>query len=196
MLAAGKGWVLPVLAMLGPKPGLRVAARGSGPGAKRRRPCPPLRAVPSRACRDEGRPANQRPRALPRGRRTKGGWTGLGQQCAPGLVPTTCDTPPLSGDLICRRPLRFQSETKTGQLRDKAPTEPRHFAVADRRGEASGQFSPLPRRQKWVTEPSRSRQRPSRRTGEQTHRYRDQGRVARRCGAVWQRVPVLQPNPG
>ena len=45
MLAAGKGWVLAMLAMLGPKPGLRVAARGSGPGAKRRRPCPPLRAV-------------------------------------------------------------------------------------------------------------------------------------------------------
>jgi len=45
VLTAGKGWVLAVLAMLGPKPGLRVAARGSGPGAKRRRPCPPLRAA-------------------------------------------------------------------------------------------------------------------------------------------------------
>jgi hypothetical protein len=35
VLATGKGWVLPVLAMLGPKPGLCVAARGSGPGAPR-----------------------------------------------------------------------------------------------------------------------------------------------------------------
>ena len=76
MLAAGKGWVLPVLAMLAAEWRLRVAARGSGPGAKRRRPCPPLRAVPNRGCRDEGRPATtDAPRALPRGRRTKG-WTG------------------------------------------------------------------------------------------------------------------------
>ena len=45
MLAAGKGWVLAMLAMLAAKGRLRVAARGSGPGAKRRRPCPPLRAV-------------------------------------------------------------------------------------------------------------------------------------------------------
>ena len=45
MLAAGKGWVLAMLAMLAAKRRLRVAARGSGPGAKRRRPCPPLRAV-------------------------------------------------------------------------------------------------------------------------------------------------------
>ena len=57
VLAAGKGWVLPVLAMLAAKRRLRVAARGSGPGAKRRRPCPPLRAVPDKRCRDEGRPA-------------------------------------------------------------------------------------------------------------------------------------------
>ncbi len=47
VLAAGKGWVLPVLAMLAAKRRLRVAARGSGPGAKRRRPCPPLRAAAS-----------------------------------------------------------------------------------------------------------------------------------------------------
>ena len=45
MLAMGKGWVLPVLAMLAPKRALRVAVRGSGPGAKRRRLCPPLRAM-------------------------------------------------------------------------------------------------------------------------------------------------------
>jgi len=57
VLAAGKGWVLPVLAMLAAKGRLRVAARGSGPGAKRRRPCPPLRAVPCGGYRDEGRPA-------------------------------------------------------------------------------------------------------------------------------------------
>jgi len=35
VLAAGKGWVLPVLAMLAAQVRLRVAARGSGPGAKR-----------------------------------------------------------------------------------------------------------------------------------------------------------------
>ena len=58
MLAAGKGWVLAMLAMLGPKPGLRVAARGSGPGAKRRRPCPPLRAGAS--WKASGRRASRR----------------------------------------------------------------------------------------------------------------------------------------
>ena len=56
MLAAGKGWVLPVLAMLAAERRLRVAARGSGPGAKRRRPCPPLRAATAGWRRDEGRP--------------------------------------------------------------------------------------------------------------------------------------------
>jgi len=45
VLAAGKGWVLAMLAMLAAKRRLRVAARGSGPGAKRRCPCPPLRAA-------------------------------------------------------------------------------------------------------------------------------------------------------
>ena len=58
VLAAGKGWVLAMLAMLGPKPGLCVAARGSGPGAKRRRPCPPLRAAA--AWRASGRRASRR----------------------------------------------------------------------------------------------------------------------------------------
>ena len=58
MLATGKGWVLAMLAMLGPKPGLRVAARGSGPGAKRRRPCPPLRA--GAAWKASGRRASRR----------------------------------------------------------------------------------------------------------------------------------------
>ena len=57
MLATGKGWVLPVLAMLAAKRRLRVAARGSGPGAKRRRPCPPLCAEAEWRCRDEGCPA-------------------------------------------------------------------------------------------------------------------------------------------
>ena len=62
MLATGKGWVLPVLAMLAPKGALRVAARGSGPGAKRRRPCPPLCAVAAWRRRDEGRPDHSTPR--------------------------------------------------------------------------------------------------------------------------------------
>ena len=61
VLAAGKGWVLAVLAMLAPKRALRVAARGCGPGAKRRRPCPPLRAAARWRCRDEGRPATTTP---------------------------------------------------------------------------------------------------------------------------------------
>ena len=56
MLATGKGWVLPVLAMLAATR-LRVAARGSGPGAKRRRPCPPLRAGAGWRRRDGRRPA-------------------------------------------------------------------------------------------------------------------------------------------
>ena len=45
VLAAGKGWVLAVLAMLGPK-GLRVAPRGSGPGLR-----PPLPFAARRAGR-------------------------------------------------------------------------------------------------------------------------------------------------
>jgi len=65
VLAAGKGRVLPVLAMLAAKRRLRVAARGSGPGAKQRRPCPPLRAVTARKRRDEGRPAASTPGLRP-----------------------------------------------------------------------------------------------------------------------------------
>ena len=61
VLATGKGWVLPVLAMLAATR-LRVAARGSGPGAKQRRPCPPLRAVAAWKRRDEERPAASTPR--------------------------------------------------------------------------------------------------------------------------------------
>jgi hypothetical protein len=38
VLGTVKGRVLPVLAMLAPKRALRVAARGSGPGAEGRRP--------------------------------------------------------------------------------------------------------------------------------------------------------------
>ena len=62
VLTTGKGWVLAMLAMLSPKPGLRVAARGSGPGAKQRRPCPPLRAGTGKRRRDEGRPTASTPK--------------------------------------------------------------------------------------------------------------------------------------
>ena len=72
VLAAGKGWVLPVLAMLAATR-LCVAARGSGPGAKRRRPCPPLRAVAGWRCRDEGCPATPTPRG-PAGPASNKGW--------------------------------------------------------------------------------------------------------------------------
>ena len=54
MLAAGKEWVLPVLATRSARSrALRVAAPGSGPVAKGRRPCPPLRAVAAGQRRDE-----------------------------------------------------------------------------------------------------------------------------------------------
>ncbi len=82
VLAAGKGWVLPVLAMLGPKLGLRVAARGSGPGAKRRRPCPPLRAVPQWKCRDKGRPAATTPQEALPGRASNKRLTRKGERSA------------------------------------------------------------------------------------------------------------------
>ena len=62
MLAAGKGWVLPVLAAKGR---LRMAARGSSPVAKRRRPCPPLRVAATRWRRDEGRPDPSTPGLRP-----------------------------------------------------------------------------------------------------------------------------------
>lgn len=68
MLAAGKGWVFPVLAMLAmlaAKGRLRMAARGSSPVAKRRRPCPPLRAAATRWRRDEGRPDPSTPGLRP-----------------------------------------------------------------------------------------------------------------------------------
>ncbi len=78
MLAAGKGWVLPVLAMLAAKGRLRVAARGSGPGAKRRRPCPPLRAASWGGCRDEGRPATTTPQEALPGRASNKGLTSRG----------------------------------------------------------------------------------------------------------------------
>ena len=57
VLVPGKGWVLAMLAMLAAKKRLRVAARGSGPGAKARRPCPALRAGAWQRGRDERRPA-------------------------------------------------------------------------------------------------------------------------------------------
>jgi hypothetical protein len=65
VLATGKGQVLPVLAMLTAKQRLRMAAHGSGPGAKRRCPCLPLRAVPDRKCRDEGSPDPSTPGLRP-----------------------------------------------------------------------------------------------------------------------------------
>ena len=45
VLATGKGWVLAMLPVLAAKRRLRAGPRGSGPGGKRRRPCPPLRAA-------------------------------------------------------------------------------------------------------------------------------------------------------
>lgn len=56
MLTAGKGWVLAMLAMLPAKRRVRVAVRGSGPGAKWHRPCPTLRAVAVEKHRGEERP--------------------------------------------------------------------------------------------------------------------------------------------
>ena len=81
VLAAGKGWVLAMLAMLAAKRRLRVAARGSGPGAKRRRPCPPLRAAAPWTGRDEGRPDHQ-PVASGQGRTR--GWTKEARQAREG----------------------------------------------------------------------------------------------------------------
>ena len=54
-----------MLAMLAAKRRLRVAARGSGPGAKRRRPCPPLRAAAAGWRQDEGRPDPSTPSLRP-----------------------------------------------------------------------------------------------------------------------------------
>ena len=62
VLAAGKGWVLAMLPVLPAKQRVRAGPRGSGPGAKRRRPCPPLRAAAARGRRDEGRPAASTPK--------------------------------------------------------------------------------------------------------------------------------------
>ena len=56
VLATGKGWVLAMLPVLPAKRRVRAGPRGSGPGAKRRRPCSPLRAAAARRRRDEGRP--------------------------------------------------------------------------------------------------------------------------------------------
>ena len=63
VLGAVKGRVLAVLAMLAPLRALRVAARGCGPGAKRRRPRPALRAAAYGGGRDEERP-DPSPRGL------------------------------------------------------------------------------------------------------------------------------------
>ncbi len=87
MLAAGKGRVLPVLAMLAAKRRLRVAARGSGPGAKRRRPCPPLRAAAAERRRDEERPAPSTP---PPAGRTRN-WT----RCSAPRLPRRSQRCPL-----------------------------------------------------------------------------------------------------
>jgi len=87
VLAAGKGRVLPVLAMLAAKRRLRVAARGSGPGAKRRRPCPPLRAAAAERRRDEERPAPSTP---PPAGRTRN-WT----RCSAPRLPRRSQRCPL-----------------------------------------------------------------------------------------------------
>ena len=65
VLAPGKGWVLAMLPMLPAKWRVRVGPRGSGPGAKRRRPCPPLRAAAAGWRRDEGRPDPSTPGLRP-----------------------------------------------------------------------------------------------------------------------------------
>ena len=65
MLATGKGWVLAMLPVLPAKRRVRAGPRGSGPGAKRRRPCPPLRAAAAWGRRDEGRPDSSTPGLRP-----------------------------------------------------------------------------------------------------------------------------------
>ena len=54
------------------------------------------------------------------------GARGPGQECRPDRCDShcdgTCSTPPLSGDLVCGRPLRLKIETRAGQNRDKAAT--------------------------------------------------------------------------
>lgn len=73
MLATGKGWVLPVLAMLAPEAG-RCAWLRAGPvpaqnGAALSFRCAPCR---TKSVGTKGVPPTDAPRALPRGRRTKG----------------------------------------------------------------------------------------------------------------------------
>ena len=80
-----------MLAMLAPKRALCVAVRGSGPGAKRRRPCPPLCAVAGWKCRDEGCPATPTPRG-PAGPASNKGWLRGGK--AEGVCPLMTDSVP------------------------------------------------------------------------------------------------------
>jgi len=73
--------------MLAAKKRLRVAARGSGPGAKRRRPCPPLRAAATGRRRDEERPEPSTP---PPAGRTRN-WT----RCSAPQLPRRSRSCPL-----------------------------------------------------------------------------------------------------
>ena len=72
MLAAGKGWVLAVLAMLGPK-GLRVAARGSGPGLRPPLPSAARHGPPEASGREPSRPSTRK-RRLPGAPGRTGAW--------------------------------------------------------------------------------------------------------------------------
>ncbi len=42
---------------------------------------------------------------------------GMGWNYGPGTCSSSCDNPPLSGDLVCKRPLHFQSGAKLGLTR-------------------------------------------------------------------------------
>ena len=58
-----------------------------------------------------------------------------GRGRAPAPCASTCDNPPLSGHLVCRRTLRFPSATKAGQNPDEARTDAgRKAGYPSRRG--------------------------------------------------------------
>ena len=144
VLATGKGWVLAMLAMLAAKGRLRVAARGSGPGAKPRRPCPPLCAGAWRRCRDEGRPATiDAQEGLPARRRTKG-W----RQTA-GAGGSRLPHPPSSG--MALRAARKAVQRPNGALARDHPNEgqtasqPHPGPRAALNGKAAGQEGRLNR---------------------------------------------------
>jgi len=62
VLAPSKGWVLAMLAMLGPSGPARGCAWLRSRRPKRRRPCPALCSVTAGGRRDEGRPATTTPK--------------------------------------------------------------------------------------------------------------------------------------